>query len=96
MIDAEKLDYVKRYLRRTKTLAELKTLADTVFETATDTVTLTSNNYEGGGASGQVTFEKALIGAAIEDLIAEQDTDVAAAQPAHERYAQFHNQRLQT
>lgn len=74
--DAEQLRYAKRYLKRTKSLAELKSLADTVFTSSTETVTLTSNSYEGGAASGQVTFRKDILGQAIEDLIQELDPTV--------------------
>lgn len=96
MTEAEKIAYAVRYLRRKYSLADLKTLADTVWATATDTVTLTANNYEGGGASGQVTFEKALLGAAIEQLISELDTDVAGAEPACERYVNIGAARVET
>lgn len=90
MTDATaKLEYAVKYLRRTYTLAELKTLATTIWETATDTVTLTSNSHEGGGASGQITFEKAILGMAIEQLIEEQDTDVVADVPNPVQHANF-------
>lgn len=96
MIDADKLDYAKKYLRRTQSLAQLKQLAAQVWATATDTVTLTSNNFEGGGASGVVTFEKALIGKAVEDLIIELDSTAANLVPGTERYMNFGSQPVQT
>ena len=52
---------------------ELKADADLVFASATETVTLTSGAFEGGTHAGQITFEKALLGEALEELIEEFD-----------------------
>jgi hypothetical protein len=54
-------------------LDDLKTDADIVFETATDTVTLTTGAFEGGSGGGQITFAKDLLGTALEELIEELD-----------------------
>jgi hypothetical protein len=51
----------------------LKADADIVFEAATRTVTLTSGSFEGGAHAGQITFEKDLLGQALEELIEELD-----------------------
>lgn len=75
MTDREKIDYAKSFLRRTKSLPELKQLAVDTFGAATDTITLTSGAFEGGSQSGQITFEKALLGKAIEELLMEIDPD---------------------
>jgi hypothetical protein len=56
-------------------LAGLKALAATTFAAATDTVTVTSSQFEGGQAGGQITFEKVILGQAIEKLLAEFDPD---------------------
>jgi hypothetical protein len=59
-------------------LAALKTLATTTFGAATDTVTITNTQFEGGQAGGQVTFEKVILGQAIEKLLADFDPDYDA------------------
>jgi hypothetical protein len=56
-------------------LDDLKADADTTFAAATDTVTLTSGAFEGGSQSGEITFEKILLGKALEELIGEYDPD---------------------
>lgn len=75
----------KRYLRRkypVDQLPQLKTLADTTFAEATDTVTLTSNSFEGGSASGEITFDKTVLLTAIEELIAEVDPTAPEEAPS--------------
>lgn len=73
-VDRSKVEYAKKYLRRkyAGNNAGLATLADEVFAEATDTVTLTGTSFEGGSGSGQITFEKALLGAAVEEVLEEQ------------------------
>lgn len=75
------------YLRRTQTVEELKTLAAATWDEATDTVTLTTNSYEGGSASGTLTFEKATLGLAIERLIGELDPTEVKPQKAQRSIA---------
>ncbi len=72
--DRSKIEYAKAYLRRTYATdnAGLRALAATTFAEATDSVTITTTGFEGGSAGGQVTFEKALLGIAIEEVLAEQ------------------------
>jgi hypothetical protein len=50
---------------------ELRALAADTFSQATATVTLTRAGFEGGDGSGEITFEKTLLGRAIEELIAQ-------------------------
>ena len=47
MTDREKIEYAKSYLRRTKSVQELKQLADDVYKAATQTITLRSGAFEG-------------------------------------------------
>jgi hypothetical protein len=54
-------------------LAELHADADLTYDSATETVTLTSSSSEGGAGSGEITFEKRLLGEALEELIEELD-----------------------
>ena len=61
-------------LREVK-IAELRALADTTFSEATDTVTITSGSFEGGQGTGEITFEKVILGQAIEKLLTELDPD---------------------
>jgi hypothetical protein len=56
-------------------VVDLRAKADEVFNAATDTITLTSTSFEGGSQAGQITFEKAELGMAIESLLAEMDPD---------------------
>lgn len=75
------LSYCLSYLRRKYTvanLADLKVLADEVFASATDEVTINTVSYEGGSAGGQIKFDKVILGQAIEQLIAEIDPDYVA------------------
>lgn len=71
MSEIEKLAGVKRYLRRTKTPAELETLADACYSEATETVTITSIGAEGTNSAGQVSFPKWLLLAALEEILEE-------------------------
>lgn len=79
MDETAKLAGVKSYLRRNKTLQELKDLADSVFSSATEEVTITSLGSEGGSTSGVVSFPKWLLLQALEELIAELDPAPASA-----------------
>jgi hypothetical protein len=54
-------------------LTAMKADADKTFDAATTTVTLTNSNFEGGQQSGEITFDKVLLGQALEELIAEFD-----------------------
>jgi hypothetical protein len=78
-VDSEKIAGVKSYLRRNKSLEDLKALADSVFLTATEEVTITSIGTEGSSTSGQVSFPKWLLLQALEELIAELDPTPASA-----------------
>jgi hypothetical protein len=72
-MDSEKIAGVKSYLRRNKTLVELKALADSTFASATEEVIITSIGTEGSSTSGQVSFPKWLLLQALEELISELD-----------------------
>jgi hypothetical protein len=63
--------YCLRYLRRTQTVAALEALADSIFQSATDEVTVTTLANDGVHSSGQVTFPKSVIGYAVEKLLME-------------------------
>jgi hypothetical protein len=82
MTSAERIVAAKKYLRRkyAADLDGLKTLADSIATGAFEAVTITGNQYEGGGADGQITFEPLEYLAAVEDVIA--DIDPAAPAPA--------------
>jgi hypothetical protein len=78
-MDSEKIAGVKSYLRRNKTLVELKALADSTFASATEEVIITSIGTEGSSTSGQVSFPKWLLLQALEELISELDPAPASA-----------------
>ena len=78
-MDALKIAGVKSYLRRNKTLVELKALSDSTFASATEEVTITSIGTEGSSTSGQVSFPKWLLLQALEELISELDPTPASA-----------------
>jgi hypothetical protein len=77
--DLDKISGVKSYLRRTKAVAELQTLADAAFLSASEEVTITSISGDGTASSGQVSFPKWLLLQALEELIAELDPTPASA-----------------
>jgi hypothetical protein len=78
-MDSEKIAGVKSYLRRNKTLVELKALADSTFASATEEVIITSIGTEGSSTSGQVSFPKWLLLQALEELISELDPSPTSA-----------------
>jgi hypothetical protein len=69
--DLDKISGVKSYLRRTKTPAELQTLADAAFLSASEEVTITSISGDGTASSGQVSFPKWLLLQALEEILSE-------------------------
>jgi hypothetical protein len=61
---------IRKYLKRTKSLGELQTLADGLYSIADSEVTITSTGFEGGSASGTARrYSKADILNIVEDLI---------------------------
>jgi hypothetical protein len=65
---------IRKYLKRTKTLAQLEILSASLYAIADSEVTITSTGFEGGSASGQArSYSKADILNLVEDLIAELD-----------------------
>jgi hypothetical protein len=83
MTDADKILICRRFLRGEykDRLAELKTLYQTTFATATEEVTLTSTSFEGGMTGGQMKFDKMILLAAIGDLLADVDPDALPEHP---------------
>jgi hypothetical protein len=61
-------------------VAELRAYSEEVFAEASDTIVITSGSFEGGQGSGQLVFEKTLLGLAIEQLLAEMDPDYVHTQ----------------
>ena len=55
--DHAKVSGIKSYLRY-KSLEELQALADSIFASATEEVTITGTAAEGGSANGEVAFPK--------------------------------------
>jgi hypothetical protein len=78
-MESEKIAGVKSYLRRNKTLAELKALADSTFADAAEQVTITTIGTEGTSSSGQVTFPRWLLLQVLEEIIAELEPAPASA-----------------
>lgn len=76
---ANHIETAKQYMRRRFTLSKLETLADELWDIATDDVTITSQGFEGGNASGVLTFPKIDLLQAVEELILEKKPD--SAQP---------------
>ena len=98
MIDAAKISTLKQYLRRTNVgddgLAKLKALADTLFGSATNEVTITGNSFEGGTASGVVTFPKMAYLQAVEELILELDPTNTPTAPDQSAIVDFSYRRV--
>ncbi len=72
--NATSLNYCVSFLKReypSTRLVDLEQLAREVFGTATETVQITTVSSEGGQTGGQVTFDKIILGTAIEKLIAQ-------------------------
>lgn len=74
--------WTKGSVLRLVDVAAMRALADTVFsDTTAPGVTITSGSFEGGQGSGVVTFERAIVGRAIERLLSEYDPDYSAPAP---------------
>jgi hypothetical protein len=67
--DYDKRVALTRFLQRSKTVAEIKALADQAFADLQSGVSLTSVNFEGGGASGQISLDPATFLIACEDAL---------------------------
>jgi len=63
--------YCLRYLRRTQTVNQLTALADSIYLSATDEVTVTTLSNDGVHSSGEISFPKSVIGYAVEKLLME-------------------------
>lgn len=66
-------------------LADLKAYSLQVFPKATSPVTITRTGFEGGDASGEISFPKPVLGMAIEEIIAEWDPDFIEPSPMPRR-----------
>lgn len=74
MADSSKLAGLRKYLRRSKTLAQLQTLATSLYSEDTSTLetALTSIGFEGGSSSGQLRgIDRFDLLNIVEDLISE-------------------------
>jgi hypothetical protein len=61
---------IRKFLKRTKTLSELQTMATALFASAESEVVITSTGFEGGSTSGQAKrYSRADILNLVEDLI---------------------------
>lgn len=63
---------IRKFLKRTKTLAQLQEMATALFAIADSEVVITSTGFEGGSTSGTARrYSKADILDVVEDLISE-------------------------
>lgn len=65
--DHQKISGIKSYLRY-KSVEELQALADSIFVSATEEVTITGTAADGGSANGEVAFPKWLYLEAVMDV----------------------------
>lgn len=75
-MDSEKISGVKKRLRRTQTLQQLKDLSDKIWsDGASDETIITSIGTEGTSSSAVVNLPKAVFLDIVEDLISELEPD---------------------
>ena len=67
--DPNKSAGVKRYLRRTKSVEELKALADACFGKAIEEVVIINTAAEGGSAGGEVSMPAGILLNAVEEVL---------------------------
>lgn len=92
MESAARITAISRFLRRTKSRAELEALALATFTNASSPVTLTSLGFEGGTGTGVVTMEPAELLAAIEQTLSEleaADPTSTSTTPLSERTSAY-------
>lgn len=79
----------KQYLRRTfaTNVPGLRALADQFAAELADSVTITSQAFEGGSHSGQITMPPSLRLKAVEEIIVELDTAGTAPRPTTQSVA---------
>lgn len=89
---AERIETVKRYLRRTYAadVVGLRRLAADIFERrgATHAVTITGHTFDGGSSSGVLTLEPLAYLRAVEEVLAELD-DTAPLEAPSVAYVRF-------
>lgn len=87
MDDAAKFYACLQYLRRTNytagvwNVAAIQAIATAAYAEATTQVTLISTSSDLGTVTGQVTFDKAILLAAVENLLAEVDPNAPPPAP---------------
>lgn len=98
MDDAARIQIAKSYLRRkyADDVPGLRTLMEEVAACLSESVTLTGNSFEGGSASGQITFERLAYLGAIMEVLDELDPDNAPEAPQPVRHADFSFGPLET
>jgi hypothetical protein len=62
-------------------VAALRAYSLEVFAAASEQIAITAGSFEGGQGSGQIVFEKSILGVAIEELLAEFDPDYIPDRP---------------
>lgn len=78
-MDSEKISGVKKRLRRTQTLQQLKDLSDKIWgDGASDETIITSIGTEGTSSSAVVNLPKAVFLDIVEDLISELEPDTTS------------------
>ena len=83
---------IRKYLRRTKTLGDLQTMADALYTSSESEVIITSSGFEGGSASGTAKrYSKADILNIVEDLIEDlaPSADIVKTRSAGMVYADY-------
>jgi hypothetical protein len=74
---------LKRFLLRTKTLAEIKIIsakAHSAVEAGEDQIAITSSSFDGGSGSGVVTRSAKVLADVCEQIIADAEGDAAPRQ----------------
>lgn len=98
MDDTARIEIAKRWLRR-KFAADvlgLGNLVDDIAAGAFRTVTITGHEFNGGQASGEITFEKmAYLGAAM-DVLKELDDESEPAAPIRGALTSFADRVIET
>jgi hypothetical protein len=97
-LDADQLAAVTRYLKRVKTEAEIKLIADQAFADLQSGKTVTSVTFEGGGTTAVVNCNPSILLAACEQVLFDAGSADAVAPPPSSQsiFQQFSTTLLQT
>jgi len=71
---------IKRFLQRTRTLAEIKAISEKAFSAVLngeDMIAITSSGFDGGNGAGQLVVSASQIGTICEEIIADAEGDSA-------------------